>query len=334
MTERRFVEARTTRWAELRALVDRAQMRGLSSLSGAEIRRLGALYRLATTDLALARSLRYAEPTVQHVNRLTVAAHDLVYAGHRAGGGVATAARFLVADFPALVRRTWRYHAFAAATTVAAGIAAYFVFRGNPDLVERTFGATFAERAERAASEPEGARRYMQISNPWMPVMSWGIMANNIRVAMVTFSLAALLCVGGVLMLAVTGVMVGAGLATFHDAGVGEVMWTFMSAHGPMELTAIFVATGAGLRLGMALLAPGRRTRAAAFQEKGLEAVKMLLGVMVLLVLAGLLEGFLSPSEAPAPVKWAAGGTTALFMAWYFTRAGRDDGRDVAAHPA
>ena len=108
MREERFVEERSARWAELRALVQRAQMRGLSSLSGAEVRRLGALYRLATTDLAAARSFRLSESSVQHVNRLCVAAHGLIYAGHAGGDAMARLGSLLASGFPALVRRTWR----------------------------------------------------------------------------------------------------------------------------------------------------------------------------------------------------------------------------------
>ena len=107
MKEERFVAERSARWKALAGLLSRAQTRGLASLSGDEARRLGALYRAATTDLAAARSFRLSEGTVSHVNRLCVAAHDLVYAGHRGGGGPRRAALFLASEFPSLVRRTW-----------------------------------------------------------------------------------------------------------------------------------------------------------------------------------------------------------------------------------
>lgn len=333
MREDRFVAERTARWAELRALLDRAQKGGLAALSGADARRLAALYRAATTDLAAARSLRFSEGTVQHVNRLCVAAHGLVYAGSTAGGTARKAAALLTSAFPALVRRTWRYHAVAAAVTILPGVAAYLALRGNPDLAERTMGTVMQQRAERTAAMPDDARRYLEVPDLWMPVLSWGIMANNIRVAMIGFALGATAGVGTVLLLVLQGVSLGGGFAVFHDAGVGGVLWTFVSAHGPLEMAAIFISCGAGMRLGLSLLVPGRRSRAAAFRETGTESVAMLFGVAVMLVAAGLLEGFLSPSTAPDPVKWAAGAATTAFMVWYFVRAGRET-RGTPADPA
>lgn len=324
--EPRFVAERRPRWAELRALLDRAQKHGLSSLGGPEARRLGALYRATTTDLAAARSLRLSDATVQHVNRLCATAHDLVYAGHRSGGIAPRMARFLARGFPELVRRSWRYTAFAAAVTILPGLAAFLLMRGNPDLAERTLGTVFQQRAERAAALPDDARRYLEVPELWMPVLSWGIMSNNVRVTLIGFALGSVACVGAVWLLAVQGIQLGGGLAVFHDAGVPGVLWTFVSAHGPLELTAIFLSCGAGIRLGLAPLVPGRRTRAAAFREVGLESAKVLFGTSVMLVAAGLLEGFLSPSTAPPPVKWAAGGASIVAMAWYFGFGGRAGG--------
>jgi uncharacterized membrane protein SpoIIM required for sporulation len=332
--EDRFVEERAPRWTELRALLDRAQARGAASLNGDEVRRLGALYRAATTDLAAARTFRFSDGTVRHVNRLCAAAHDVVYSG---GGGDADAlgraGRFLASGFPALVRKTWRFHAFAAAALILPAVAAFLAFRGNPDLAERTLGTVFQERAERAAAAPDGARRYVESAGLWAPAMSWGLMAHNIFIAVVAFALGAAACVGAAAALVVNGVMLGGGFAVFHDAGVPGVLWTFVAAHGPLELTAVAMSCGAGMRLGLSFVVPGRRSRAAAFRETGLESVATLLGTSAMLVAAGLIEGFLSPSAAPAPVKWAVGGASAAAMTWYFARAGRPT-RGHAADPS
>src|SRR6185295_8868295 len=105
---------------------------------------------------------------------------------------------------------------------------------GDPDLLERTFGSTFQERAERAAAMPDDARSYIQAPPLWLsPIESWGLMANNIRVALLLFALGATAGVGATLVLALQGVVLGAGLAPFYDAGVSRVIWTFIAAHGP-----------------------------------------------------------------------------------------------------
>lgn len=332
MREERFVESRRARWADLRSLVDRSHRRGLRSLSGREARDLGALYRGATSDLAVARSRKYSEPTVAHLNRLCVAAHGLVYGGRSAERTTGRAAALFAETFPALVRRTWKWHAFAAAVVIVSGIAAYAVMAGDPDLTERTMGSGLQQRAERSLAMPDDARRYVEVPDLWMPVFSWGIMTNNIRVALTGFAFGAAAGVGTVVLLIVQGVHVGGAFAVYRDAGVPGLLATFTSAHGPLELTAIFISCGAGMRLGLSVLVPGRRSRAAAFREAGLESVTMLVGVAAMLVVAGLIEGFLSPSAAPAPVKWGVGAASICAMAWHFGAAGRKRGH--AADPA
>lgn len=332
MREERFVESRRARWASLRGLVDRAQRKGLRSLSGSEARNLGALYRAATSDLAAARARRYSEATAEHLNRLCVAAHGLIYGGRSAERTTGRAAALFLQTFPALVRRTWKWHAFAAAVAIASGLAAYAVMAGDPDLTERTMGTALQQRAERSLSMPDDARRYVEIPELWMPVFSWGIMTNNIRVALMGFALGAAAGVGTVALLIVQGVHIGGAFAVYRDAGATELLATFTSAHGPIELAAIFISCGAGMRLGLSVLVPGRRSRGTAFRDAGLESVTMLIGVAAMLVVAGLIEGFLSPSGAPAPVKWTVGAATTCFMAWYFGAAGRKRGH--AARPA
>ncbi len=332
MREDRFVESRRGRWADLRNLVDRAQRRGLRSLSGREARDLGALYRAATSDLAVARAQRYSESTSAHLNRLCVAAHGLVYGGRSAEQTTGRAAALFTETFPSLVRRTWKWHAFAAAVAIVSGIAAYAAMAGNPDLTERTMGTVLQQRAERSAAMPDDARRYVEVPDLWMPVFSWGIMTNNIRVALMGFAFGAAAAFGTVLLLIVQGVHIGGAFAVYRDAGATGLLATFISAHGPLELTAIFISCGAGMRLGLSILVPGRRSRGAAFREAGLDSVTMLIGVAAMLVVAGLIEGFLSPSGAPAPVKWAAGAATACFMVWYFGWAGRK--RGLVTRPA
>ena len=332
MREDRFVEDRRERWAELRELVDQAQSRGLRSLSGREARDLGALYRAAATDLAIARTRQFSDGTVAHLNRLCVAAHGLVYSGRAAGQTKARGAALFLDTFPALVRRTWRWHAFAALVVIGSGLATYLALAGDADLTERTLGTQLQQRAERALSAPDDARRYLEVPDLWMPVLSWGIMTNNIRVALMGFAFGAAGAVGAVALLIVQGVSIGGAFAVYRDAGVPSLLATFIAAHGPLELAAIFISFGAGMRLGMSVLVPGRRSRAAAFRETGLESVAMLVGVAAMLVVAGLIEGFLSPSGAPPVVKWGVGAASICFMAWYFGAAGRKRGH--AADPA
>jgi uncharacterized membrane protein SpoIIM required for sporulation len=316
VNERRFVSERAERWRALESLIDRAHRSGLRRMPGADVRRLGALYRSAATDLAAARTLGCSEDTVRHVNRLCAAAHDLVYASRRS-----SPARVLVVaateEFPALVRRTAVWHLAAASICLLAAAAAFVVFREDPDLADRTLGALLRQRAERSAAMPEDARRYLELRGTFAPFLSWGIIANNVTVSLVLFATSATTIVLGCLSLLVNGVMVGGAFAVFADVGVPEVLGTFIAGHGPLELMALWIAGGAGLRVGAAWVLPGRRTRLAAFQESGREALTLLLGTTLMLFAAGLIEGFVSPSTLPAALKVAVGAATGgAFLLW------------------
>ncbi len=323
MNEERFVRDRVAGWEELRTLIDRASQAGLRSLGGDDVRRLGRLYRAATADLATARTLRLSPETRAHLNRLCAASHDLVYA-RRARGGVARARRFLLrGGFADLARRTAGYHAAAALAFVLGAVGAFLVFRDDPALADRMLGAHVRSGALRAAVD----EHYIEIPGLVRPLFSWGIMANNVNATLIGFALGAFFGIGGLFFALWQGMFaIGGALAVYADEGVAHVMLTFAAAHGPLELTAIFIGIGAGMRVGLAPFLPGRRSRMTALVETARESVALLGGVAAMLVMAGLLEGLVSPSHLPPPVKWAVGGATILGMILYFGAAGREYG--------
>ncbi len=319
MNEDRFVRARMSRWAELRDLIDQASNGGLRSLEGDEVRRMGHLYRAATADLALARTLGASADTLTHVNRLCAAGHDLIYA-RRTGGAGSRAVAFARGGFAALVRSTGRFHLVAGGAFALGVLAAYLVFRNDPALADRMLGDELRRRAERAATDAT----YIEIPGLVRPAFSWGIMTNNINVTLSAFALGAAGGVLGVLYLLWQGMFaLGGVLAVFADRGVADVLITFAAAHGPIELTAIFIGAGAGLRTGVAPLLPGRLGRMAAFVATARESIALLGGACGMLVIAGLLEGFVSPSALPSPVKWSIGVLTIVALCVYFGCAGR-----------
>ena len=111
-------------------------------------------------------------------------------------------------------------------------------------------------------------------------------------------------------------------------------LWSFLLVHGVIELTAICIAGGAGLWLGSAMLLPGRLTRREALVRRGRESVSLIGGTAVMLVVAGIIEGFVSPSGLPASVKLAFAGLTAVGMVVYLAFAGRDESARLAAEAA
>src|SRR4029079_10246013 len=129
--------------------------------------------------------------------------------------------------------------------------------------------------------------------------------------------------VGTLFYLAFNGANMGSVLALTYRAGFGNDLLTFMVGHGVIELSCIFIAGGAGLLIGSALIMPGDLSRADALKTRGMEAVRLMIGVAILLVVAGTIEGFISPAPIDPRVKFGIGGLTGLAMYSYLLFAGR-----------
>jgi uncharacterized membrane protein SpoIIM required for sporulation len=152
------------------------------------------------------------------------------------------------------------------------------------------------------------------------------IMTNNIMVTIYTFAFGATLGIGTLFYLAVNGANIASVVALTYGAGTdfGNSLVTFMVGHGVVELSCIFIAGGAGLLIGSAMLMPGDLTRADALKTRGMEAVRLMIGVAILLVLAGTIEGFISPTPIDPRIKYGIGAITGVAMYSYLLFVGRD----------
>ncbi|MDQ4070460.1 MAG: stage II sporulation protein M [Actinomycetota bacterium] len=281
-----FIAERRPVWDELDALVKAA--RGRPERLGAQrMRRLGALYRSAAADLAVARRQFQVEPTVPALEDLVGRAHAVVYG--------TSVRRESARDF--LVHAYWRRIRERPAML---GIAAVLLFL--PALVAGVWGwndpgsagALLPSTAE-AVSRPRPEGSDLGLSRGERAAFSAEIFTNNIRVSFaavaggITFGL----LTAGVLLFngALIGVIAGLGVA----AGNGSVLVELIVPHGVLELSCIVVAGAAGLRMGWALVDPGRQPRAQALGREARAAVELVLGTALWLVVAGLTEGLVTP---------------------------------------
>ncbi|HSB77051.1 MAG TPA: stage II sporulation protein M, partial [Terriglobales bacterium] len=150
------------------------------------------------------------------------------------------------------------------------------------------------------------------------------ILTNNISVAMATFAMGILAGLGTVYMLFFNGLLIGVIGTACWQAGMSRQLWSFVAPHGVLELPAIFIAGGAGLLLARGLLFPGTLPRRDSLVEAGGRAVRLVLGVIPMLVVAGFIEGYLSPSNFPAPLKFALGAALALALVMYLASGAQD----------
>jgi uncharacterized membrane protein SpoIIM required for sporulation len=151
------------------------------------------------------------------------------------------------------------------------------------------------------------------------------ILTNNLSVSFAAFAMGITAGIGTAWMMLFNGLLMGVVAAACFRAGMGVALWSFVAPHGSLELPAIFIAGGAGLVLGSALVAPGTLPRRDALRLHGATAVRLLLGVIPLLVIAGIIEGFVSPVPIGAAVKFAIGASLVVLLLLYLLRAGAAD---------
>lgn len=308
-------------WLEYRALVRRAERRGLGSLPEGKLERFAGLYRLTAADLARARTYGAGAPLVFTLERWVGAGHNLLYRTEgRSWRGLVEWLRF---GFPRLVRARRGYVALAALFLFVPAMATSVAVEIDPPLARDLLSQEMIARAETAPERAREGGRYVEVPDVFMPVMSSTIIANNVQVTFAVFAGGILAGIGTALLLVFNGVHLGAVVGLFRSEGAAALLWEFVAPHGVIELTAISVAGAAGLILGSAIVAPGRLTRVTALSLRAREAVSLLAGTTLLLVLAGLVEGFVSPAPVPAALKLLVGLVVALAVLAYLLLGGR-----------
>jgi len=313
--QERFVKERKRAWQRLEHLLGRLDRSSLRRLHREEVRELGRIYRRTASDLAIARAESRDPRLVNYLNSLVIRAHGRIYRADAQGGR--RLREFFTQSFPQTFRRTWRYTAIAFATFTALAVVAFFATWRDPEFSEFAgIDPVFRYVINQRVHWWERLNEFNQIGSSF-------IMVNNIWVMFQAFALGALLGIGTLYAMAFNGAMIGAVLALTYRAGFGFDLVSFMVGHGVVELSCIFLAGGAGLLIGSAILLPGDLSRGDALKTRGLEAVRLIAGCVPLLVVAGIIEGFISPAPINPAIKFAIGITTGLALYSYLIFAGR-----------
>ena len=287
MTLDHFLRNRGQAWSELDELVRRAGRRA-GNLGGDGVLRLGELYRAAAADLALARRRWPGDPVVARLEDLVARARHLVYAAPRRRF---SALRFLATGY-------WR---LVAERPLMLGVAALLLFApallaGGWALDDPGAAGGLVPEEYRSVTEPRTEGTDLGFSPSEEAGFAAQIFTNNIRVTFVAFAGGMTAGVLTALVLLLNGTLLGTVAGLAWGAGNGEPFVELVAAHGVLELSCIVVAGAAGLRLGWAIVDPGRLPRGTALRREARRAVLIALGTAPWLVLAGLVEGFLTPS--------------------------------------
>jgi uncharacterized membrane protein SpoIIM required for sporulation len=324
----RFVAERQSDWTRLEALLSRVQGGNLRALSADDLEEMTRLYRLAASDLARARRDFPGDRVVSYLNRLVSSSYAMVYS--TAGISWKDVGRWYLGGFPRLFRATAGYYLIAALLFFGTGILS---FLGTISYLPTAQTLLDANTYQSITSYAERGELWTEIPAVQRSAASATIMTNNIQVAILAFAGGMLLGLGSVLVLVYNGVQLGAVFGIVAHYGLGLRLLEFVSGHGVIELSVICLAGGAGLMMADAILRPGMLTRSEALRLAAQRAVQLLLGGASLLVIAGTIEGFISPSSLPNWVKFGTGALTGVLLYGYWLFVGRKAPRSAVPSP-
>lgn len=326
LKSRRFREEREWDWRRLESLVDRAERKGADSLSDNELMSMAVLYRSALSSLSVARATSLDRGVTDYLESLAARAYFFVYGARSTLW--ARLGRFFAHDWPNAVKALWRETLLSALIFFGvAGVAAWLV-TADPD-----WYYAFAQHS--AGRDPAATTAFLRETLYHKPTAGEGLtyfasflFTNNATVALLAFALGFAFCVPTALLIGMNGAGFGAFLALFASRGLGWQALGWLMIHGVTELFAAIIAGAAGFRIGWALAFPGERTRIEAAAAAGRTAATAVGGVVVMLFVAGLLEGFgrqLINQDAP---RFAIAGVSLVIWLAYFylPRRGRAGG--------
>ncbi len=303
------------RWDEFEELAARASARGLEALAAAELPEFAARYREIAADLARLRTYRATPDLIRRVERLVAAGHNTLYRGE--GQGLGAIWRVLAGECPGAVIAARRYVLAAFLAFMIPGAIGFRLLRERPAIAAEVLPDALLERAEVGTARQAAGEGFVEAEAGARPLVASGIIANNVRVAFYCFAGGAFLGIGSLFLLAFNGLQLGATAGHFTNVGLFGYLSQFILGHGALELFAIWVAGAAGFLLGTAVLAPGELARSDALVLAGRRAIRMVGAAVTCLVVAGLIEGFVSTSDLGWGGRAVASAASLLFLAAY-----------------
>jgi len=315
MISTRWIEKRKPYWAKLESLLNQSTNGGLKSLSRSDLQELSLLYRQTAADLAAIREDRASVHFARYVNQLLVRAHNTIYSGHRSSS--LKALSFFWTSYPAAFRRNLKHCLLALLIFAIAGLVGAVLTYQNPDFKVKVLGPQMVETIDRH-------QMWTHSIVGIKPQASSAIMTNNMSVGFTAFALGITGGLGTIYMMAMNGLLIGViGVACWF-AGMSLPLWSFVAPHGVLELPAIFIAGGAGFRIAQGLLFPGVLPRRDSLARAGTEAVQLLLGTIPILIIAGTIEAFVSPTELAISLKFTMAASLFVLLNVYLFGVGRE----------
>lgn len=324
-----FRREREATWSELEGLIAHADKNGLRSLTADQLARLPHLYRATLSSLSVARSISLDQALTTYLENLVGRAYFVVY-------GTRQPLRRQMADFflwrlPSTIRAA-KWHILIAFVVMAAGgIAAFKLTLDDMDAYYYSFVGDMAQGRTPASSTAElRAGLYDEGSvSGTLGTFAASLFSHNSRVGIMAFALGFVAGLPTLLLLFYNGLVLGGFAALYHSRGLSADLWGWLLPHGVTELLAVILCGAAGFLLAHGLVFPGSRTRIDALRERGKAAAIIVIGAVMMLFIAGLIEGIFRQTVTNITVRYVVAGSTAAWWIFYFGFVGRR--RDKAA---
>jgi uncharacterized membrane protein SpoIIM required for sporulation len=318
MNVERWVASRQVYWQKLETLLKRVDKRGLSSLAREELQSLGRLYRSAASDLSRARAMELGADITGYLNNLVVKGHNQVYQSPR--NRWRDLWRFLWTTFPLNFRKNFAYVFVSFLVFFIPMTGTWLMILSDPKTAHFETMSGHALVSDELYSYVEKKRLWTDSVAGESPAASSFIATNNIRVSLLAFVLGTTFGLGTVWVLLTNGMSIGSAFAVCQLHGMAHRLAAFVAPHGVFELSAIFISGGAGLMLARGMLFPGQYMRSDALKLMAREGAILFLGCIPLLLIAGSIEGFVSPrTDIRQEFKYAVSlATFALLLLYLF----------------
>lgn len=307
MNVKQFVKLHRDDWKELEQLVT-SMNKKRRNIAGADIERFNRLYQKAAQHLSYSQTYYSKEDVTSYLNGLVSKSHNLLYKDQISS--MKQIGHFFSTKFIGLLLEQWKFVIVAMVLFILGGLGSFFSVLNDPLHIYSVLPTDLAqgvspEKLGDGAAEVDSS------------LMSASIMTNNIQVAFLAFAGGITFGLLTVYLMIYNGILIGALAALYWQYGKSYAFWAYIVPHGMIELTAIFIAGGAGLLMGYKLFVPGSFSRSYQLKEQAKRSVQLLLGTIPLFVIAGIIEGFITPTALSLETKYIVALITVVGLVLY-----------------
>ena len=318
MKQEKFIKQNEKRWDNFKDILFSLKKRKNNNTI-----KFPYLYRRLCHDLNIAKANNFDIQLVEMLNQLVVQGHQYLY--KPSGIYLSNIISFIIYDFPNAIRKEFRLVLLCIVLFYGPMSGIFIVIQDNPDIIYTLMSQEDISNFESMYDPASG--HFLRPREKITDAEMFGFyILNNISISFRTFAGGVLAGFGSLFFLLLNGIFIGAAAGHISNLGYYETFFPFIIGHGAFELTAIVFSAVAGLKLGWAVIAPGRNTREQSLKKASHHSIPIIFGSVIMLFLAAIIEAFWSPYPMPIAIKYSVGAALWIMVILYFILTGRKRG--------